>query len=242
MKALRPRLPMCCGPGNQLPGAHSARNRKGAEVEILVGCTGAGKGIADQVRTSEEFARPVEVVLEQIAHVVRLTVIESDHAIEGPIIGEPRRNVGLREVVGPIPPEALANVEVRVGALSRGIVAVVGLRGVGNVVLAIAGVVDGVAPGEVRGRRQAVESCAASGWLAESCSSNCATRLELVDIAERQERRRFRSRVHLVQVDEAEELAALRSDITNVHSDTVRDLLLDVRGCSSERRVCAVSG
>ena len=43
----------------------SAGNRERRQVEILVRRAGPGEGISDQVRTSKEFARPVEIVLER---------------------------------------------------------------------------------------------------------------------------------------------------------------------------------
>src|SRR5262249_46485466 len=62
----------------------------------------------------------------------------------------------LGKLVSEVQAKAVANVEIRVATLRLGVPAVVGLSGVGDKVLKVAGVVDGVRPHIVRLQREPV--------------------------------------------------------------------------------------
>ena len=94
-----------------------------------------------------------------------------------------RLAVEAGELIGEVPTEAAANVEVGVAALGQRSEAVVGLRGVGNEVFQIAGVVDGVRPHEVGLRREPMPAVDAERGLQRVVGGEGA-RLFLVEVEE----------------------------------------------------------
>ena len=127
---------------------------EGREVQKELWRVRARERIADEVGAREELARAV-VVVEEV-DVERAARSECEDAAQLPALAEPRQTLeeaGDRIAEGG--DEALARVEVGVGALQVCAEAVVGLRGVGDVVLSVRGVVNRVRPGVVRARRPA---------------------------------------------------------------------------------------
>jgi hypothetical protein len=122
---------------------------KGREVQKPFVAGRARVGVADEVWAREELARAV-VVVEEV-QVERIPRAERDDAVQLPAVAEARVLLPeVRHVVVQGGDEAVAVVEVGAGAFEVCAVAVVGLRGVGDVVLPVRGVVNRVRGCSVR--------------------------------------------------------------------------------------------
>ena len=54
------------------------------KVKKLAGCARAGEWITYKIGSAKEFATAIEVTLEEVINVERLTRSKSQHAVEGP--------------------------------------------------------------------------------------------------------------------------------------------------------------
>src|ERR1035437_5129090 len=231
-------------------GVHGTWGGEGGHIE-QVGAACTGVRVADDVGPSEIFSTSVVVVLKEVTDCVGLAGGVVEHSIEGPAVDGPLELFELGKVVGPIPLEAMAYVEVGTGAVGVRIEAVVGLRSVGNEVETVAGGVNGVCPCVVdRGCETAPVLHLQRGLHGVVIGKR--TGLNLVDVVKRNVSectvrvrrealltigdglavsaaiRGARDVVELVQIAEMDEVASLRSYVSDLDRYAFGNLGLDV--------------
>src|ERR1700675_2796377 len=163
----------------------SARNSERSEVQVLRGIA----GVTDRphhLRTCEAFSATVEIVFKIVIQLERLPGLRGDDAVEAPAVGDalPAAFVAGK-LINEIPGEAVANIKVGVAAIGTdGRGAVVRLRGIGNIVFAVAGVVDGMGPGVVQCGRKSMPIGYAQAGL-QGVVIGIGGRLLVVDVEER---------------------------------------------------------
>ena len=87
----------------------------------------------------------------------RLTSLDGQDAVEAPAVGETiEASIAIGELVDEVPSEAIANIEVGIATIQVRPGAIARLSGVGNIVFAVTGGVDGVRPGVIECRCDAV--------------------------------------------------------------------------------------
>src|SRR5208337_2168410 len=129
-------------------------------------CTGYLKGgqvnavsaasIADwtnYVGSVKTLPRTGVVALKVVIQLEGLTVLKVQDAVHSPAIFQLRRTPAkLGKGVTKVPGQAAADIEVRISPLQAGEKAVIRLGSVGNEILEVAGIIDGMRPDEVEGR------------------------------------------------------------------------------------------
>ncbi len=125
----------------------STWNRERSEVQKFCGIA----GVMDRphnVRARVAFSAAIEVIFKAVIQLKRLPGLDGDDAVEAPAIGNalPTAFV-VRELINEIPGEAIADIKVRIATIGTdGRGTVVGLRGIGDILFAVAGIVDGMRP------------------------------------------------------------------------------------------------
>src|ERR1700716_1792 len=122
----------------------------------------------------------------------------------------------------------MARVKVGASLLRAGIEAVVRLRGIGNKVFTVAGVVDGVRPRPSELGVETAQITQLPGDL-QTVITRAGGGLKLVDdIDGRRKRRITRRWIMLIQIAEAEQLGARRAHVANLQGHGFAHRLLDV--------------
>src|SRR5262249_14300963 len=118
---------------------------KGSEVEVVCWIVPVIDDRAHYIRLGKELLRAIVVIAQD--HMEGLAGLNGQDAVEAPTVGQPLiAAVTVRELIGEVPRETVAHVKVGVAAIGEFKGAVVGLRSVRHVVLAVARIVDRMRP------------------------------------------------------------------------------------------------
>src|SRR5581483_9047415 len=124
--------------------ADGARNGEGTEIDEVIGIVGAVLDGSNHIGTVEAVSAAAVVALEVVVELEGLTILEREDTVNAPTVFQLLQIAArLRKFIAEIPGEAMRNVEVRRTVFQVRTVAVVGLRGVGLEIFAVAGVVHG---------------------------------------------------------------------------------------------------
>src|SRR5271165_4280591 len=148
--------------GDRCRIAEGAGHLEGAQVQEIER-SAAILDRAHNVGTIEAFTRSGVVAVEVIVQAEWLPILQCGSSVDAPAaLQAPRAS---RKLIGEVPTEAAANIEIRVAALRRNTEAVIGLRCVGDEIFQIAGVVDGMRPDKISLGRQPVPGAGAKTGL-----------------------------------------------------------------------------
>src|ERR1700730_9949356 len=128
-------------------------SRKRGNVEIVSWVIWMVGNRGDDVGAPKKLAAAVKILREKIIHAERLAGLYGDAALDTPAIGEGLPlPFAIGKLIDEVPVEPLEHIKVRIAAiLADGRPAVVGLRGIGHEVFAVAGVIDGMRPHVIQG-------------------------------------------------------------------------------------------
>ncbi len=168
-----------------------ARDLEGRQVQEVVGAVSPGVRIADDVRPRKELAGSV-VVIEQV-DVEWAPATQCKHAVQLPSLADSRIPLPkVRQLITGSPDEPMPDVEIRIRALLIGPEAVVRLRCVGDVILAVRCVVDRVRPRVVDRRRKPMMISHLQARL-QRVIIRVRAGFDLIDVEERTSGRRERT-------------------------------------------------
>src|SRR5215469_13058932 len=203
---------------------------------------------SDNVWTVEAAAAAAEVVFEVVVELEGLSILQGEDAVHAPSVLQflqiaPHSG----QLIGEIPSEAIRDVEVRRSVFEGRTGAVVGLRGVGLKVFAVAGVVHGAGPDVIRdgsdampsgnpeARLQCVVIRLAGGVLLQQVKRTVgiignvvARNTVVVDAIATQIGGVDLRLTRLAQIKETPQAMTLRPDITDLQHGMIIELLLHV--------------